>query len=176
MGGTFPLPIPFPYPIPCHLTLLVHVLVPGQPPIPIQALVDSGASDSFLDPSFLGQHHLQPLPHPQPIQLELIDGNIPSTGPITHYIPSRKGIHGTHTKDLTFHVTWLGHFQMVLGFPWLSRHNPCIDWSRGSLTFASPFCSSTCITPPPPPPPPLSLLGPLPIGTSASLVSAPTPH
>ena len=41
---------------------------------------------------------------------------------------------------------------MVLGFPWLSRHNPCIDWSRGSLTFASPFCSSSCLTPPPPSP------------------------
>ena len=26
------------------------------------ALVDSGASDSFLDPSILAQHHLPPLP------------------------------------------------------------------------------------------------------------------
>ena len=127
MGGILPTPAPFPYPIPCHLTVLVHILVPGQPPIPIQALVDSGASDSFLDPSFLGQHHLPPFLHPQPIQLELIDGSLPSTEPITHYIPTQIRIHGSHTEDLTFQVTRLGHFQMVLGFPWLSRHNPCID-------------------------------------------------
>ena len=85
-------------------------IVPGQPPIPIQALVDSGASDSYLDPSCLGQHHLQPLPHPQPIQLELIDGSTPSTGPIPHYFPTRIRIHGSHTEDITFQVTRLGHF------------------------------------------------------------------
>ena len=43
---------------------MVHLLVPGQPPISIEALIDSLASDSFLDPSILVHYHLQPLPHP----------------------------------------------------------------------------------------------------------------
>ena len=25
--------------------------------------------------------------------------------------------------------------QLVLGFPWLARHNPTIDWQSGSLLF-----------------------------------------
>ena len=139
------------------MALLVQRLVPGQPPIPVEALLDSGASDCFLDPSVLAQHHLHPLPLRQPIPLELIDGSTPSTGPITHYFPSRIRIHGVHTEDLTCHVMPLGHFKLILGFPWLVRHNPRIDWSSGVLTFASAFCSSSCLSPPPSPSPPSSL-------------------
>ena len=53
LGGSFPLPHPRPYPHPCLLALLVQILVPNHPPISVPALVDSGASDSFLDPSIL---------------------------------------------------------------------------------------------------------------------------
>ena len=77
----------------------------------------------------------------------------------------------------------LGHFKLVLGFPWLARHNPHIDWRAGQLTFSSDFCSSTCIFPslpsspplpvvpsPPPPPPPLLA------GTFPPPPSIPPPH
>ena len=37
----------------------------------------------------------------------------------------------------------------MLGFPWLRRHNPNINWSTGLLTFTSDLCLSTCIPPPP---------------------------
>ena len=80
--------------------------------IPVEALVDSGASDSFLDPSILVRFNLHPLPHPVPISLELIDGNVPATGPITHYLPSQLRVHGIHTEALTFQVTRLGHSQL----------------------------------------------------------------
>ena len=141
---------------------MVHLLVPGQPPISIEALIDSGASDSFLDPSILVRYHLHPLPHPNPIQLDFIDGSVPATGPITHYFPSQLRVHGSHSEDLTFQVTRLGHFQMVLGFPWLRRHSPRIDWAVGTLTFDSPLCTTTCIPPPLPSPPPSSLSPPPP--------------
>ena len=103
--------------------------------------------DRFLDPSVLARHHLQPLPHPLPIPLELIDGSVPSTGPITHYFPSCLRIHGEHSETLTCHVMPLGHFKLILGLPWLARHNPHIDWQAGQLTFSSPFCASTCLSP-----------------------------
>ena len=37
----------------CALFISRPYIIPGQPPIPVEALVDSGASDSFLDPSIL---------------------------------------------------------------------------------------------------------------------------
>ena len=54
-------------------------------------------------------------------------------------------IHGTHTEDINLQVIKLAHFQLVLGFPWLARHNPRIDWQAGTLTFDSPLCTSTCV-------------------------------
>ncbi len=30
-------------------------------------------------------------------------------------------------------------------FPWLSRHNPHIDWVKGKIISWSPFCHSTCL-------------------------------
>ena len=101
---------------------MVHLLVLGQPPILVEALIDSGASDSFLDPSILVRFHLHPLPRPIPISLELIDDSVPATGPITHFLPSHLRIHGAHTEARTFQVTTLGHFQLVLEFSWLQRH------------------------------------------------------
>ena len=141
-----PLPHPLPFPTPCHLSLTVHILVPGLLPISVLALVDSGASGNFLDPSLLRENLLQPQPHPHPIPVELIDGS--SAAPITHFYPSRIRIHGQHTEQITFQLVTLAHFRLVLGFPWLARHNPSIDWQSGALSFTSPLCTSTCLVPP----------------------------
>ena len=151
MAHTSPPTLPFPPPSPDHLCLVVHLVVPGQPPIPVEALVDSGASDCFLDPSILQQYDLHPTPHVQPIPIELIDGSTPAAGAITHYITTGVRVHGVHSEILTCHVMQLGHFKMVLGFPWLVRHNPYLDWSAGTLTFFSPFCRANYdMTPPAP--------------------------
>ena len=141
-----PIPHPRPFPTPCHLSLTVHILVPGLLPISVLALVDSGASGNFLDPSLLRENLLQPQPHPHPIPVELIDGS--SAAPITHFYPSRIRIHGQHTEQITFQLVTLAHFRLVLGFPWLARHNPSIDWQSGALSFTSPLCTSTCLVPP----------------------------
>ena len=106
LGGVLPLPLPLPYPTPCHLSLRVDLLLPGHQPISVLALIDSGASGTFLDPSVLLQSHLTPIPHPIPV--ELIDGN--SASPVTHFFPTRIRIHGTHTKDITLDVIQLAHF------------------------------------------------------------------
>ena len=97
------------------MTLTVHILIPGQLPISVLALVDSGASGNFLEPSFLLKHNLRPQPHPCPISVELIDGS--SAAPITHFYPTRIRVHGSHTEDITFQLVTLAHFPLVLGFP-----------------------------------------------------------
>ena len=120
-----------PLPAAAEIFSSMKALEERQHPIPILALIDSDASDCFLDPSVLVQQQLQPLPHPLPTPLELIDGSIPSTGPVTLIYPSHLRIHRIHTEHLTCHVMQLGHFKLILGFPWLTRHNPCINWQAG---------------------------------------------
>ena len=79
----------------------------------------------------------------------------------------------------------LGHFKLVLGFPWLVRHNPRINWAAGVLTFDSPFCATSCLpSPSPPPPSPSSAPSPPPLlppppslsAISFPLTSHPPPH
>ena len=32
-------------------------------------------------------------------------------------------------------VTGLGKLKIILGFPWLNKQNPVIDWKRGTVSF-----------------------------------------
>src|SRR5258708_34307972 len=34
---------------------------------------------------------------------------------------------------------------MILRLPWLSHHNPTIDWTRGRVQFTSDYCNSNCL-------------------------------
>ena len=70
--------------------------------------------------------------------MELIDGSAPFASPITHFYKGLLRCLGSHTETLQFDVTRLAHFPMVLGYPWLQRHNPSIDWQEGALRFTSP--------------------------------------
>ena len=35
--------------------------------------------------------------------------------------------------DLTLMIVDLGQPQVVLGMPWLTKHNPCIDWEKKTV-------------------------------------------
>jgi len=48
-------------------------------------------------------------------------------------------------EDLTFHITKLAGWNMIIGKPWLRRHNPTINWSKNSITFLSPHCHENCL-------------------------------
>ncbi|KAK4232758.1 hypothetical protein C8A03DRAFT_39613, partial [Achaetomium macrosporum] len=52
---------------------------------------------------------------------------------------------GDHVEPLTFFVTTLAMDNpIILGLPWLRRHNPKIDWDSLSLTFRG-HCSGRCL-------------------------------
>ena len=36
---------------------------------------------------------------------------------------------GNHREQIAFHVTLSSHAPLVLGLPWLQKHNPVIDWA-----------------------------------------------
>ena len=45
-----------------------------------------------------------------------------------------------HVERLFLFVTGLKHYPIVLGHPWLRRHNAVADFGNNTLTFASSFC------------------------------------
>ena len=55
---------------------------------------------------------------------------------------------GNHSETLTFDVAPLGKHNVVLGLPWLQRHNLTIQWMSGKITFTSDYCEEHCLAQP----------------------------
>jgi len=114
---------------------------------PLQVLVDCGATGVFISDNLVEQLQLGKEPHPKPRPINVIDGR-PIARPPTHQtIPYALSL-GEHSEFLTFTITSLGDYQVVLGMPWLRRHDPRPFWSKNQLQFASEYCLSHCLSHP----------------------------
>ncbi|XP_059827473.1 heat shock factor protein 5-like [Hypanus sabinus] len=59
--------------------------------------------------------------------------------------PNRFQRYLTNSMDSIGQTKGDRHAPIVLGYPWLSRHNPHIDWSTRKMVSWSSFCHSTCL-------------------------------
>jgi len=100
----------------------------------------------MVDISFARTHNLtlEPLPKPRP--LRLADGTLSSAGSVTYKTQLRLDING-HSELVVAYLSNLGKYDIILGKPWLTLHNPHIDWSSDSLTFNSKTCTNHCLPP-----------------------------
>jgi hypothetical protein len=91
------------------------------------ALMDSGATENFIDPRTVEHLRLpiKKLPHPRIIYN--INQSLNKAGSITHKCPLIVTF-GDITQTTDFFITDLGQDQIVLGFPFLKDFNPEINW------------------------------------------------
>jgi hypothetical protein len=77
-----------------------------------------------------------------------MDGHPISSGDITEYIKVQCMI-GDHHEILTAYLTSLRHYPLVLGIPWLKRHDVTINFAKNDIQFYSPRClpHHTMVTP-----------------------------
>ena len=140
--------------------------------ISLNTLLDSGSSHCFIDFNTVYLHSL-PLRSIPPIPLRLFDGT--SNSKITFAIDLSVSFPCGKELTIPFYVTNLAPpATAVLGFDFLTRHNPLVDWALGTVTFPAP------VPPPQDPPPPPSPLGSAPpsislIGAAAFLRAASLP-
>ena len=67
------------------------------------------------------------------------DNSSSAAVPVTHEtIPLQLHL-GSHIETIKFLVTSIPR-DVILGMPWLKRHNPSIDWNKGQLSFSSTYC------------------------------------
>ena len=98
----------------------------------ITALVDCGAEGLFIDKSITHKWRKSILK--MLIKVRNVDGTYNENRVITErcLIPFR-------IKDETmtewFYVTMIGDQDLILGLPWLEKHNPIIDWKEKTLEF-----------------------------------------
>lgn len=116
------------------------------------ALLDSGATGCYINKSFAEELQLNTTPLPRKIPVYNADNSINRAGSITATAELFVHIHN-HTERLNFFITDTGKSSFILGYSWLKKHNPLVDWRTGELCFTR--CPTTCQLPSIPSPPPL---------------------
>lgn len=110
-----------------HKLLLVNVKIFGRK---VVALVDSGATHSFVSADFCQKHGLRFAKRSRVVVLA--DGtNTDASG----VLQSARVSIGQHAEKEDFIVMDMKdeEFQCILGKPWLSQVNPSIDWATNTL-------------------------------------------
>ncbi len=110
----------------------------------LRALLDSGAKGNLLDISLAQLLHIPLVPLRHKISVSALNGqSLPqislSTAPIT-LVTS-----GNHSETITFLVTHSPLAPVVLGHPWLTQHNPRVDWGRNTVSEWSRACYASCL-------------------------------
>ena len=108
----------------------------------IPALLDSGANATFIDISVAKRLGLVLTPLNAPIRVFNVDGSRNSAGDVTHTTTVFMEYLG-HREELTAEVTNLGKNSLILGYTWLQKHNPSIDWRSGVIKFTR--CPQSCL-------------------------------
>jgi len=109
-----------------------------------EGLVDCGATGLYIDQEYAQslKLNLQTLSHLIPVYNA--DKTPNKSGPIRQVATLRMKI-GDHVETATFAVTNTGRDKIILGYSWLCRHNPNVDWKANKLLFNR--CPSQCNVP-----------------------------
>ncbi|MGL4524127.1 MAG: retropepsin-like aspartic protease, partial [Spirochaetia bacterium] len=110
-----------------------------------KVLVDSGAAGSFIDENLDCQYEILQIPCKSPLAVAALDGHPLGAGHVqstTTDIKLQVGI--LHTEVIRVFTIHSPHNPVVLGLPWLQRHNShfLVQIMRWVAT-----CLSTCLQP-----------------------------
>jgi hypothetical protein len=96
-------------------------------------LVDSGATNNFIDPRLLKQLGIGTIPLPEPKKIWNIDRTLNKAGELTNY--TMLNVHTRGWKlPMRFLVTNLGEEWMILGYPWLAAFEPQCNWRDSTIS------------------------------------------
>lgn len=147
--------------------ILSVMLLAGKRLIPAKALVDSGSGGDFISSSFIQDKNITALPRPFPIRCTTFDGSPSIGGDVTQYWEGHLTMIGDHNAlfdaPIKLDVTTLGGYDLILGIPWLKKHDSWVGgagpalWlehtilltadSQGNIPFSSPIPVSSSIQP-----------------------------
>ena len=100
--------------------------------IEMHALLDSGAGGKFIDQNYAKTLKLPLKTLDKPIPAINIDGTLKKKGTIKHYINLEFEVFG-QPQTIWLLVTGLGKQKILLGFPWLQKNNPLINWQTSTF-------------------------------------------
>ncbi len=110
----------------------------------VQAMIDSGAAGDFLDRSLVRRLGI-PFPiTPSTPNRTALDGRPLEPGCIMEITYPLRLTVLQHQHMEEFYLIDSPEFPLILGYPWLHQHNPCIDWLAGTILSWGTACQVTC--------------------------------
>ena len=106
--------------------------------------IDSGADANIIDEELALQLGIERIPLPHPVPASALDGHLLGTV-FYQTIPVPMLLSGNHHETVQFHILSSPRIPLILGYPWLRRHNPHIDWAAGTILGWSPSCHQICL-------------------------------
>ena len=99
------------------------------------ALLDSGATENFINHRYATHMRLPVKKLPNPRKVFNVDGTPNKKGDIQFYTDLEVRT-GQKNTNMRFFLTDLGPQQMILGYPWFAAVQPKIDWAKGWIDYA----------------------------------------
>ena len=94
------------------------------------ALLDSGATENFMNLSYAKWLKLPIKELAQPRKLFNVDNTENVSGELKHYTDLQVQT-GSKITKLRFFLTHIGEQKAILGYPWFAANQPKIDWKQG---------------------------------------------
>jgi hypothetical protein len=98
------------------------------------ALLDSGATENFINPDYARGLKLPIEELAEPCKVFNVDRTQNRHGQITHYTDLDVRT-GDQTRTMRFFLTNLGEQRVILGYPWFATVQPIIDWAKGWIAY-----------------------------------------
>jgi len=125
--------------------IMVKIQLHGEKEsVTIKAMIDSGATEDFIDHEVCNKHGIKMIKAKNPREIYLADGKPRAMGPVTLITKVPMDL-SSHRKLATFQVANLQNHEVILGMSWLREHNPTIDWNDKRMTFNSERCTTWCL-------------------------------
>jgi len=107
----------------------------------VKALLDSGATGSFIDRDFVRSKEINTRTLSHNIPVFNVDGFPNEAGQISEVIDVLFH-YKTYSERMLLAVSGLGKQSLILGYNWLNDHNPKVDWEKGEVEMTR--CSLQC--------------------------------
>ncbi|KAI5448775.1 hypothetical protein NCC49_006605 [Naganishia albida] len=98
-------------------------------------MLDSGATGNFINQNVVDQYAIPTDRLKNPKALSVVDGRPIDSGRVTHRTSQTQMTMDGHQEQVSFLATAIGKHQVILGLPWLERHNPVVNWVRRQVTW-----------------------------------------
>jgi len=112
-----------------------------QEGITVEALLDSGATRLVMSSEFAKKQGFKLKKLERPMNMRNVDGLLNKEGPIENTVEVNIYYKG-HRERTEIDVIGGQKWTVILGMPWLARHNPEINWRTGEVKMTR--CPEEC--------------------------------